>query len=78
MEPGSGIAPPPITATSANAWANNALFGNGGNNTPFGGGGNDQIHAKNENNDYVDGGSGNDSAVIDPIDTVVNVEMVTH
>jgi Ca2+-binding RTX toxin-like protein len=44
----------------------------------FGGAGNDQIHSKNGNKDYVDGGAGNDSAVTDSIDTVVNVETVTH
>jgi Ca2+-binding RTX toxin-like protein len=66
---------------------NNALFGNAGNDTLYGGGGvdaffggagNDQIFAKNGNKDYIDGGAGVDTAQTDLIDTVVNVETVTH
>jgi len=62
---------------------NNAFFGNAGNDTIFGGGGidaffggagNDIIHAKNGNKDYIDGGPGIDTAYVDQIDTVLNVE----
>jgi Ca2+-binding RTX toxin-like protein len=66
---------------------NNALFGNAGNDTIYGGGGvdaffggagKDHIFAKDGDKDYIDGGAGIDTAQTDLIDTVLNVENVTH
>ena len=65
---------------------NNAIFGNAGNDTiytmggtdaVFAGDGNDTVYANDGGPTYIDGGTGTDTAYVDPTgDTTVNVENV--
>ena len=56
---------------------NDQITGNGGADQLFGEAGNDSIFAQDKIKDTVDGGIDDDTALVDVIDSIVNVEHVT-
>ena len=67
-----------VPMTVRGGHGNDVLVGGAGHDMIFGDDGDDQITSNDGVVDVVDGGAGNDSALVDHVDHVSNVEHVHH